>query len=283
MRVEQFVHAMRQSHLDPGAPICVAVDGSYKHVTGISAPDGDAIMIPTIETGQEVDFRWPDVDGPSMVTESAGHPDDALVHRIWTRKASGQDCTQDESAIILRYFDRYPPDEAPPGSFAANVANLFPLELDQWYRETITRSREHVPDSTPLTGQFDYPRLRKMLDRCVRALNDIVVAQTKDDSFDIPVRLWEEIEKADVLVNSVRDAIPMRTVIRYPAWLDVYVDTTVDDHRISKVTAIAQASDAGNLSGKVSGFAIEHDDPDVADSVLRFTDEATWPDPKLEG
>lgn len=133
-------------------------------------------------------------------------------------------------------------------------------------------------------SRFDFPRLRKMLDECVRTLNDVVVAQTKDDGFDMPVGIWKAIEQADILVNSARDAIPTRTVVRYPAWIDVTVDTRAeDDHTIVKSVAMAQQSDASSFGPNTRPYVTEAEDQDLADAALRYTELSVWPDPKLEG
>ena len=51
------------------------------------------------------------------------------------RKAQGIDCTQDESAIVLGAFDRLHAIGAPADASRDVLAELFPLEFDQWSRE----------------------------------------------------------------------------------------------------------------------------------------------------
>lgn len=57
------------------------------------------------------------------------------VQAIIERKRQGQDCTQEESTIILQFFDENPPDIHQTG-FVKQVAEIFPLEADQWYEES---------------------------------------------------------------------------------------------------------------------------------------------------
>lgn len=54
----------------------------------------------------------------------------ADIVAIVDRKRAGTDCTEEESAEILSYFDRFPPEDS--GSW---VAHAFPLEAEQWYAE----------------------------------------------------------------------------------------------------------------------------------------------------
>ncbi|MET0711068.1 MAG: hypothetical protein ABWZ30_00990 [Jiangellaceae bacterium] len=59
----------------------------------------------------------------------AGAPDvSEIVHR---RRNAGVDCTEEESAEILAYFDHFPPG-TPAGAW---VAAIFPLVSDQWHQE----------------------------------------------------------------------------------------------------------------------------------------------------
>lgn len=60
------------------------------------------------------------------------------IDKIVYRKRNGQDCTDDESAMILRYFDGHHPYNNPAGR---EIAALFPLEVDQWVMEMIAGDR----------------------------------------------------------------------------------------------------------------------------------------------
>jgi hypothetical protein len=206
MKIHDLLDALLR--FDKDKAVCVGVDGGYRHIEGVTAPDGDAIMIPTIELGAEVDWRF--IEGAIRMTTAATAP--------------------------------------------------------------------KKPDT-----QFDNATLRNHLDDCVRALNNLVVAHVKG-GLDMPASVWKTIEAADQLVNSARDAIPTRTVVRYPAWIDVTVDTRAeDDHTIVKSVAMAQQGDAGSFGPNTRPYVTEAEDQDLADAALRFTEDAVWPDPKLEG
>ena len=54
----------------------------------------------------------------------------AELGRILKRKQAGQDCTEHESALVKRYFDR-----DTTSSFALRLAEAFPIEAAEWESE----------------------------------------------------------------------------------------------------------------------------------------------------
>lgn len=54
---------------------------------------------------------------------------DTVVAGIAARKRRGIDCSADESAIVMRFFDGHDPEVDAEGE---KIAELFPLERDQW-------------------------------------------------------------------------------------------------------------------------------------------------------
>lgn len=63
---------------------------------------------------------------------TATKPTTEEIGAIVARKLTGTDCTDDESAMIKRYFDRFHPDDSLSGTY---VASLFTAEADEWAGE----------------------------------------------------------------------------------------------------------------------------------------------------
>lgn len=64
-----------------------------------------------------------------------------VVQGILDRKVQGIDCTEDESAVIMRFLDDYPPTRTKDGRV---ICHYFPLESDQWYAEVEAGDRPQV-------------------------------------------------------------------------------------------------------------------------------------------
>ncbi|MGH9061905.1 MAG: hypothetical protein ACRDZY_20685, partial [Acidimicrobiales bacterium] len=70
-------------------------------------------------------------DGPTeVITRLAGEAGEAA--RLITLNERGGDCTEDESAWIMRYFDRHHPMQTREGRF---LSSAYPLEHAQWHDE----------------------------------------------------------------------------------------------------------------------------------------------------
>lgn len=297
MKVRDLLDALLR--FDKDKTVCVGVGGGYRHIVSVTAPDGDAIMIPTIETGQEVDFRWPDVDGPSMVADQPAAVE--LLRQVRTAsqlldnalKQPGDNALPRSIRNMLAQISKATaklPDGESKTQILSEVTVVATRLLTELFALSVDQADQMVGrwlgfETEVLPGQFDYPSLRVLVDDCVRTLNTLVVAHTKE-GLDMPARLWASIEQADTLVNSVQDAIPVRTIVRYPAYIDVYVesDAAGENCRIVRTAAIPRLSDASAATyPDVMPFVLQTEGETAGEQALEFTNvHVPWPDPKLE-
>lgn len=61
---------------------------------------------------------------------------------VVARKRAGIDCTEDESALVKRYFDDYAGTDAETDE--DSPFGLFPLEYAEWAEEILDGRRERV-------------------------------------------------------------------------------------------------------------------------------------------
>lgn len=92
-------------------------------------------------SGQDAQSRS---DAP--LPQSGPQFDDDTIAGIVARRNNGIDCTEDESAQILAYFDSHHPETTDDGE---ELARLFPAEADQWHEEVEIGVRPHQQQPTP--------------------------------------------------------------------------------------------------------------------------------------
>lgn len=88
----------------------------------------------TCDSQLEPDFTCP-YNGQTAYPPAPQHVAKDLI----AIKQQGGDCTADESAWIMAFFDSFHPEITPQG---AALADAFPLERDQWFYEVEEGHRE---------------------------------------------------------------------------------------------------------------------------------------------
>lgn len=105
----------------------------YGHVFPTHSPDshyeGDDPIIPS---ESDISDEW--LNSPHVYLPATDDEIREVARRLIAEKKKGVDCTADESAWILSYFDKFPPELTPEGEAMSEV---YPLEADQWYDEML--------------------------------------------------------------------------------------------------------------------------------------------------
>lgn len=112
--IERYVYLLDHG---PEAEVAFGVVAILRH--------DDPVVESLIDRQRET--NWANLNVPSVAA-------------IKARKLDGVDCTEEESAIIKGYFDRYHPEG--PG---ATVAEHFPVEHAEWATEVSEGHRRPVP------------------------------------------------------------------------------------------------------------------------------------------